>query len=68
MEMSVRDRLTIVAFWAVGFTTYLLIGLDPLDILDFSQKVIIAVIATIVFSTLLLYLVQRIKKKNKKTT
>jgi hypothetical protein len=55
-----------VAFWAVGFTTYLLIGLDPLDILDFSQKVIIAAIATIVYSTLLLYLVQRIKNNLEK--
>ena len=68
MEMSLKDRLIIVAMWAIGMVIYLLIFVDPLDILDTSQKVIIAVIVSVAFVPLLLYQLQRIRKKMKKTT
>ena len=38
MEMSLRDRLIVVAIWAAGFTSLLLLGLYPLDILDLNKK------------------------------
>jgi hypothetical protein len=41
----------------------LLIAYDPLDILDTTQKYIIAVIVSIAFLILLIYQVQRIPKK-----
>ena len=68
MEMSLKDRLIIVAMWAIGMIIYILIALDPLDILDTTQKVIIAVIVSVAFVPLLLYQRQRILKKMKKTT
>ena len=68
MEMSKKDRLIILAMAIIGMIIYYLIGLDPLDILDFSQKMIIALIFTIANSLLLVYHVQRIRKKRKKTT
>ena len=68
MEMSLKDRLIVVAIWAVGFTTFLLIGLDPLDILNLDQKVILVVIISAILLPLLLYHRQRImKKKGTKT-
>jgi hypothetical protein len=66
MEMSLKDRLIIVAMWAIGMIIYILIALDPLDILDTTQKVIIAVIVSVAFVPLLLYQRQRILKKMKK--
>jgi Mn2+/Fe2+ NRAMP family transporter len=68
MELSRKDRLIIVAMWAIGMVIILLIAYDPLDILDITQKVIIVVIITIVFLPLLLYQRQRIIKKTKKPT
>jgi len=68
MELSKKDRLIILAMAIIGMIIYYLIGLDPLDILDFSQKMIIALIFTIANSLLLVYHVQRIRKKRKKTT
>jgi FtsH-binding integral membrane protein len=68
MEMSIKDRLSILAMSIIGMIIYLLIAYDPLDILDTSQKWIIAVIVSIAFTLLLIYQVQRIKKKMKKTT
>ena len=66
--MSQKDRLIIVAMWAIGMITYILIAVDPLDILDTSQKVIIAVIVSVAFVPLVLYQRQRILKKMKKAT
>ena len=54
--------------WAIGMITYILIAVDPLDILDTSQKVIIAVIVSVAFVPLVLYQRQRILKKMKKAT
>ena len=68
MGMSQKDRLIIVAMWAIGMITYILIAVDPLDILDTSQKVIIAVIVSVAFVPLVLYQRQRILKKMKKAT
>jgi uncharacterized protein YacL len=68
MRMSVKDRLTILAMAIIGMIIYLLIAYDPLDILDTTQKYIIAVIVSIAFLILLIYQVQRIQKKMKKTT
>ena len=65
MEMSLKDRLIIVAMWAIGMIIFILIALDPLNILDTTQKVIIAVIVSVVFLPLLLYQRQRILKKMK---
>ena len=65
MEMNLKDRLIIVAMWAIGMIIFILIALDPLDILDTTQKVIIAVIVSVVFLPLLLYQRQRILKKMK---
>jgi Mn2+/Fe2+ NRAMP family transporter len=65
-EMSLRDRLIVVAIWVVGFTSFLLIGLDPLDILDLNhKKIVLAVIISVVSLLLLLYHRQRIMKKMK---
>lgn len=47
MEMSRKDGLIYVAIWAIGMIIYLLIAFDPIDILDTSQKVIIAVTVSI---------------------
>ena len=66
MEMSIKDRLTILAMSVIGMIIYLLIAYDPLDILDTTQKFIIAVIVSIAFLILLIYQVQRIQKKMKK--
>ena len=68
MEMSIKDRIIMVTMSAIGIIIYYLIGLDPLDILDISQKMIIAVIVSVAFLLLLLYQRQRILKKMKKTT
>ena len=68
MEMSKKDRLIILAMSIIGMIIFYLIGLDPLDLLDFSQKMIIAVIVAIALTILLIYQVKRIQKKRKKTT
>ena len=67
MGISRRDMLINVALWAIGMIIILLIAYDPLDILDLTQKVIIAVIMTIVLLPLLLIRRQRLLKKMKKT-
>ena len=64
MEMSVKDRLGILAMSIIGMMVYILIAYDPLDILDTDQKWIVAGIVSIAFAILLLYRVQRIKKTN----
>jgi Mn2+/Fe2+ NRAMP family transporter len=66
MEMSLKDRLIIVAMWVIGMILFLLIAYDPLDILDTSQKYMIAGIVVVAFLPLLLYQRQRILKKMKK--
>jgi hypothetical protein len=69
MEMSIKDRLIILAMSITGIIILLLIAYDPLDILDTTQKYIIAAIYAIVIAPILLiYQVQRIRKKMKKTT
>ena len=68
MEMSIKDRLIILAMSVIGIIIFLLIAYDPLDILDTSQKVIIAVIVAVANVPLLLYQLQRIRKKMKKIT
>ena len=68
MEISIKDRLIILAMSVIGIIIFLLIAYDPLDILDTSQKVIIAVIVAVANVPLLLYQLQRIRKKMKKIT
>ncbi len=69
MEMSKKDRLIILAMSITGIIILLLIANDPLDILETTQKYIIAAIYAIVIAPILLiYQVQRIRKKTKKTT
>jgi uncharacterized protein YacL len=63
MEMSKKDRLIMLAMAIIGMIIYLLIAYDPLDILDTTQKWIIFVIVTVANSLLLIYQVQRIKKR-----
>jgi hypothetical protein len=66
-EMSIKDRLIILAMSIIGIIILLLIAYDPLDILDTTQKYIIAAIYAIVIAPILLiYQVQRIRKKMKK--
>jgi hypothetical protein len=66
MEMSLKDRLIILAMSVIGMIIFLLIAYDPLDILDTTQKYIIAVIVAVANVPLLLYQRQRILKKMKK--
>ncbi len=68
MEMSIKDRLTILAMSVIGMIILLLIAYDPLNILDTTQKYILAVIVAVANVPLLIYQVQRIQKKMKKTT
>jgi len=68
MEMSVKDRLTILAMWTVGMIILILIFLDPLIILSSDQKIILAVIVMVANAPILWYQRQRILKKMKKTT
>jgi hypothetical protein len=68
MGMSVKNRLTIVAMWTVGLIILILIFWDPLNILDSTQEIILAVIVMVANTPLLLYQRQRILKKMKKTT
>jgi hypothetical protein len=65
MEMSVKDRLIILAMAITGMIIFLLIGYDPLNILDTTQKWILAVIVAVANIPLLLYQVNRIKNKTK---
>lgn len=65
MEMSVKDRLTILAMAVVGMIMFLLIAYDPLGILDTSQKWILGLIVAVANVPLLLYQVKRIKNKTK---
>jgi hypothetical protein len=66
MEMSKKDRLIILAMSITGIIILLLIAYDPLDILDTSQKWILALIVAVANVPLLLYQRQRILKKMKK--
>jgi hypothetical protein len=68
MGISRKDMLVNVVIWATGMIVTLLIAYDPLDILDFTQKVIIVVIMSIVLLPLLLIRRQRLLKRMKKTT
>ena len=68
MEMSVKDRLTILVMWTIAMIILILIFLDPLNILDSTQKIILAVIVMVANAPLLLYQRQRILKKMKKAT
>jgi hypothetical protein len=65
MEVSLKDRLTILAMAVVGMIILLLIAYDPIDILDSTQKIILAVIVMVANVPLLLYQVKRIKNKTK---
>ena len=65
MEMSLKDRLIILAMSIIGMIILLLIAYDPLDILDSTQKIILAVIVAVANVPLLLYQVKRIKSKTK---
>ena len=65
MEMSPKDRMTILAMSVIGIIILLLIAYDPLNILDTTQKVILAVIVSVANVPLLLYQVKRIKNKTK---
>ena len=66
MEMSPKDRLIILAMSITGMIIILLIAYDPLDILDTTQKIILAVIVAVANVPLLLYQVKRIKNKTQK--
>jgi len=66
MEISVKDRLTFLAMSVIGMIILLLIAYDPLDILDTSQKWILALIVAIANVPLLLYQRHRILNKMKK--
>ena len=66
MEMSPKDRLIILAMWAIGMIILLLIFIDPLNILDNTQKIILAVIVLVANIPILLIQIQRIQKKMKK--
>ena len=68
MEMSLKDRLTILVMWTISMTILILIFLDPLGILDSTQKIILAVIVMVANVPLLLYQRQRILNKMKKPT
>ena len=65
MEMSVKDRLTILVMSIIGMIIILLIAYDPLNILDTSQKWIVVLIVAVANVPLLLYQVNRIKNKTK---
>jgi len=68
MEMSIKDRLIILAMSLIGMIILLLIAYDPIDILDSTQKIILAVIVMVANVPLLLYQRRRILKKMEKTT
>jgi hypothetical protein len=65
MEMSVKDRLTILAMAVTGMIILLLIAYDPLNILNTNQKWILGLIVAVANIPLLLYQVNRIKNKTK---
>lgn len=65
MEMSPKDRLSILAMAIIGMIIFLLIAYDPLNILDTSQKWILGLIVAVANVPLLWYQVNRIKKRTK---
>ena len=65
MEMSPKDRLSILAMSILGMIIILLIAYDPLNILDTSQKWIVVLIVAVANVPLLLYQVKRINNKTK---
>ena len=64
--MSPKDRLIILAMWTIAIIVLLLIFIDPLNILDTTQKTILAVIVLVANIPILIYQLQRIQKKMKK--
>ena len=65
MEMSAKDRLIILAMWVIAMIILILIFWDPIDILNPTQKIILAVIVMVANIPLLLYQVNGIKNKTK---
>ena len=65
MEMSAKDRLIILAMWVIAMIILILIFWDPIDILDPTQKIILAIIVMVANIPLLLYQVKGIKNKTK---
>jgi uncharacterized membrane protein YobD (UPF0266 family) len=65
MEISLKDRLTILAMAFIGMIILLLIAYDPLNILDTSLKWILGLIVAVANVPLLWYQVKRIKSKTK---
>jgi len=65
MEMSPKDRLSILAMAIIGMIIFLLIAYDPLNILDTSQKWILGLIVAVANVPLLWYQVKRIKNRTK---
>jgi hypothetical protein len=65
MEMSAKDRLIILAMWVIAMIILILIFWDPIDILDPTQKIILAIIVMVANVPVLLYQRQRILKKMK---
>ena len=65
MEMSPKDRLTILAMSITGMIVLLLIAYDPLNILDTTQKWIVGLIVAVANVPLLWYQANRIKNKTK---
>ena len=63
--MSAKDRLIILAMWVIAMIILILIFWDPIDILDPTQKIILAIIVMVANIPLLLYQVKRIKNKAK---
>ena len=65
MEISQKDILTIFGIWAFAMTILTLIFLDPINILDSTQKITLAAIVMVANLPILLYQVKRIKNRTK---
>lgn len=68
MKINPKDRLIILAMWTIAIIILLLIFIDPLNILDTTQKNILAIIVLVANIPILLYQIQRIKKKMNQIT
>ena len=66
MEISPKDRLIILAMWTIAIIILLLIIIDPINILDTTQKTILIVIVLVANIPILLFQLLRIQKKMKK--
>jgi len=62
MKIGSKDRLIILAMWTIAMIILLLIFIDPLNFLDNTQKIILAVIVLIANIPVLLFQLLRIKK------